>query len=133
MNFTMEQMALAKKAASPEELIALAAEKGITLGAEEAKTCFDKLHKEGALADEELDNVSGGGWLCGDGTPNPDEVSATYLRCDSKFCHFHFEQSVVLSKYFAPGDSCPCDKCGEGTLRPYAWRLKDGTVQNLPD
>jgi hypothetical protein len=61
MNFTTEQLTAAKTAQSPEELKTLAAENGITLTDEEAKCQFAALHAEGALADEELDSISGGG------------------------------------------------------------------------
>ena len=68
MNFTPEQLKKAKTAKSVEELIALAKENGLELTEEEAKKYFAELHKEGELADEELDNVSGG---CGDDPPQP--------------------------------------------------------------
>ena len=63
----------AKQAKTPEELIALAKENGIEMTDESAKAYFNKLHpKTGELADDELDNISGG---CGggyvDGRPHP--------------------------------------------------------------
>ena len=55
----------AKNAKTVEELVAVAKENGFELTAEEAKTYFAKLNaKEGELADDELDNVAGGG-KCG--------------------------------------------------------------------
>ncbi len=63
MKMSSELIEKAKQAKFPEELIALAKENGAELSAEEAKTYFDRLHKGGELADEELDNVAGG---CGD-------------------------------------------------------------------
>ena len=60
MNFTPEQITKAKAAKSAEELIALAKENGMELSEEEAAKYFAELNKEGELADEELDNVSGG-------------------------------------------------------------------------
>ena len=68
MNFTQEQLAKAKAAKSAEELIALAKENGMELSEEEAKKFFAELNKEGTLADDELDNVSGG---CGGGDEDP--------------------------------------------------------------
>jgi predicted ribosomally synthesized peptide with nif11-like leader len=51
----------AKKAASAEELIALAKEAGISMTEQKAADAFQKLHSaKGELADEELGNVSGG-------------------------------------------------------------------------
>ena len=60
MNFTPEQITKAKAAKSVEELLALAKENGLELTEEEAKNCFEQWHKEGELADEELNNVAGG-------------------------------------------------------------------------
>ncbi len=49
-----------KMAKSAQELIALAKESGTELTEESAKAYFDQIHKTGELADDELDNVSGG-------------------------------------------------------------------------
>lgn len=73
MNFTAEQIAKAKASKSAEELLAYAEEIGCKLTEEEAKYYFEQWHKEGELADEELDNVAGGtcygdGW---DGVERP--------------------------------------------------------------
>ena len=81
MNFTQEQIAKAKAAKSAEELIALAKENGLELTEEEAKNYFEQWHKEGEIADDELENVSGG---CGDDDSNEpsfksgDRVRVTY-------------------------------------------------------
>ena len=64
MNFTEEQLAKIKAAKTAEELIALAKAEGIEVTEEEIKAKFDAMHKEGELADDELDNVAGG---CGGG------------------------------------------------------------------
>ena len=63
MNLTSEQLTKAKAAKSVEELLALAKENGMELTEEEAAKHFAEWHKEGEIADEELDNVAGG---CGD-------------------------------------------------------------------
>ena len=63
MNFTNEQLAKAKQAKSADELLVLAKENGIALSEEEATKFFAELHKDGEIADDELENVSGG---CGD-------------------------------------------------------------------
>ena len=58
----------AKETKTVEELSALAKENGIDLTGEEAKSCFARLHpKDGALSDEELGNVAGGGCSANDG------------------------------------------------------------------
>ena len=54
-------MGEAKRVKSPEELLALAKEMNIELTAAEAEETFALLHKKGELADQELENVSGGG------------------------------------------------------------------------
>ena len=60
--FTPELIEKAKSAKTPEELMALAKENGVELTEESAKAYLDLLRpKTGELADEELDNVSGGG------------------------------------------------------------------------
>lgn len=61
MNFTNEQIEKAKAAKNVEELLALAKENGMELTEEDAAKYFDEWHKEGELADDELNNVSGGG------------------------------------------------------------------------
>ena len=66
MNFTAEQIKKAKAAKSKEELLAYSDEIGCKLTDEEAEYYFDQWHKEGELADNELDNVSGGS-QCVDG------------------------------------------------------------------
>ena len=59
--FTPELIEKAKSAKTPEELMALAKENGIEMTAEEAQKIFAQLHSQsGELADDELDNVSGG-------------------------------------------------------------------------
>ena len=60
MKLTQEQLTKAKAAKSVEELLALAKENGLELTEEEAKNYFEQWHKEGELADEELNNVAGG-------------------------------------------------------------------------
>ena len=66
MNFTNEQLTKAKQAKSAEELLTYANEIGYKLTEEEAAKYFAEWHKEGEIADEELDNVSGG---CGSSGP----------------------------------------------------------------
>ena len=59
-NITPELIAKAKAAKSAEELLALAKENGIEMTEEEAKTYFAQLGTSGAVADDDLDAVSGG-------------------------------------------------------------------------
>ena len=65
--FTPELIEKAKSAKSPEELFALAKENGVELTEESAKAYFEQLNpKTGELADDELNNVAGGGCLSDD-------------------------------------------------------------------
>ena len=58
----------AKKAENPEELARIAKANGMELTDEEAKAYLAQLHPESTeLADEELDNVAGGGCYAKDG------------------------------------------------------------------
>ncbi|MCL1893254.1 MAG: Nif11-like leader peptide family RiPP precursor [Holophagaceae bacterium] len=59
-NFTPEQLEAAKAAKSPEELVTMAKDAGVEITLEQAKT-FVASQKQGELADEELENVAGGG------------------------------------------------------------------------
>lgn len=72
MKFTPEQLTKAKQAKSAEELLALAKENGIELTEDEAKKYFEQWHKEGEIADEELDNVAGGSQCVGGKTYSSD-------------------------------------------------------------
>ncbi len=58
---THELLEKAKQAKSAEELIALAKENGVEIPEDKAKALFEKLSS--ALSDEELDGVSGGGFM----------------------------------------------------------------------
>jgi len=59
---THEELILkAKTAKNANELLALAKENDIEMTEESAKAYFEQLHKTGELADDELDNVAGGG------------------------------------------------------------------------
>jgi len=64
MNLNDELIAKAKEAKTPEELMSLAKENGMEMTEESAKAYFEQLNsKTGELADEELNNVAGGGCL----------------------------------------------------------------------
>ena len=61
MELNKELLEKAKSAETAEELRKLAKAEGVELTAEDAEKAFARLYKSGVLADEELDNVSGGG------------------------------------------------------------------------
>ena len=60
-NMNPELIAKAKAAKTAEELIELAKDNNVELTEEEAKTYFEQLNANGAVADDELDAVAGGG------------------------------------------------------------------------
>ena len=60
MEFTIEMIAKARRAADPEELLAMAKEEGIALTAEEAEQYFAFLQTGGDLSEMELAMVAGG-------------------------------------------------------------------------
>lgn len=67
-NYNEEVLAKAKQAKSVEELLTLAKESGVEMTAEQAQDIFAQLNqKSGELADDELDNVAGGGCHNGEG------------------------------------------------------------------
>lgn len=68
MENNKELFAKAKAAETPEALLTLAKENGVELTEESAKAYFEIIHpKAGEIADEELDNVAGGGCHTKDG------------------------------------------------------------------
>ena len=94
-NLTPEIIEKAKAAASADELIAIAKENGLEITSEEAKTFFEQLNANGAVADEELDLVAGGcggedtyeeGEMVDFKTPCPDCkcILAFYSKADSQ-------------------------------------------------
>ncbi len=83
-NFTPEQIEKAKAAKSPEELLSLAEENGVQLGAEQARVYFEKLNGRGEMSDDELTDVSGG--HCGPPLP-PNTVSSSH-SCDKWVCKY---------------------------------------------
>ena len=73
MNISKELLEKAKTAKTAEELAEMAKAEGVETTAEQAEKAFENLHKSGELADEELDNVSGG---CGNPSPMGEVKSA---------------------------------------------------------
>ena len=76
----------AKKAETPEELARIAKANGMELTYEEAKAYFAQLHPEATeLADDELDDVAGGGCQANDeGRLELNKDLTTHRRDDSK-------------------------------------------------
>ena len=80
-NFTPELIAKAKSTKSAEELRTLAEENNVELTEEEARTYFEQLNANGAVSDDELDSVAGGGFL-GLSCPSDEEEDVTYQDGD---------------------------------------------------
>lgn len=91
-----ELVAKAKKAKTPEELMALAKENNIEMTEETAKTFFEQLKpKTGELTDDELDNVAGGACYSDDG----------YLKTTIGYRCKYYEE------FYASGVNGTCCKC----------------------
>ena len=88
-NFPPEFIAKARTANSAEELLALAKANGVELTEEEANTYFAQLNTNGAVSDDALDLVAGGGGCPDDGeedTAEEQDDTDSYLcpECKSK-------------------------------------------------
>ena len=77
-----EMILKAKQAKSAEELLALAKENGIEITEKEAVAYFEQLNRNGELADDELDNVAGGGCHATDNRL----IVTTHNKCDLWTC-----------------------------------------------
>jgi len=99
MELTKELLAKAKETQTAEELLALAKENGMELTQEEAEKYYAKLHQTGELADEELDNVAGGG-------------CSSKLECPE--CH---NTDLI---YCSGSGSFSCPRCGKITTLGWA-------------
>ena len=85
----------ARKAKNIEELHALAKENGIELTEESVKAYYDKMHRTGELADEELDNVAGGQCKNGDKYVVIATTTCEQWKCPD--CGGHCYDSIFVS------------------------------------
>lgn len=119
MDFSKEQLRKISEAKSVEELVALAKAEGIEVSEEEIKEKYNKIHKEGILSDEELDNVAGGS-LCG----RPDRVDivsygggqAICPSCGGTVTRWKDQVGVGEDAYELHG----CSVCGRTFRRYYS-------------
>ena len=82
-----ELLGQARAAKSADEIAALAREQGIDMTDAEAEAIYATLHEtEGEIADEELDNVAGGGG-CGQAPNEPCGCGTPYHRVGSQWYH----------------------------------------------
>lgn len=101
-NITQEEIEMARKAKSKEELISYAKEEGYELSDEEANRIFEYLHKQGELDENELSDVTGG-WCKNGGSTPKYAVNQTVYVCDrSMICKAHVTYvSPTKKKYGA--------------------------------
>lgn len=126
MEFTKEQLAKAKAAKSAEELLALAEENGIELTEEQANEKFAILHNQGELADNELDNVSGGS-SCVNGRHYSDDPPYYLITTAGNWCDNFKEREQSSWRGMA------CERCiyRLGTIPMYCkYRTKDNDPYN---
>jgi rubrerythrin len=107
-NFTPELIREAKTAKSAEDLLSLAKENNVEMTEEEAKTYFEQLNANGAVSDDELGAVAGGGFL-GLSCPSEDEAEEKVVKkgTNARTCP-HCGATI----YVRPGPY-PCPKCGK--------------------
>ena len=107
-NYTSKLVAKAKAAKSADELFELAKANNVELTEEEAKTYFEQLNANGAVSDDELGAVAGGGSL-GLSCPSEDEAEGKVVNggTNARTCP-HCRATILVR----PGPySCP--KCGK--------------------
>lgn len=124
-NFSEELIEKAKTAKSIEELTAIAKESGIELTEDQAQVYFTRLNSpSGELADEELDNVAGGGSCgsfpglnkCYDGWRCLSCGSYTWYEGEAKYeadrcsCCRRLVSCMNCTNYIAVTDSCLINK-----------------------
>ena len=90
-----ELISKAKAAKSAQELFYLAKENGIEMTEESAEAYYDKMHQTGELADEELDNVSGGQCKNGDKYVVIATMTCEQWKCPD--CGGHLYDSIFVS------------------------------------
>ena len=97
-NFTPELIAKAKATKSAQELLTLAKANNVELTEDEAKTYFEQLNANGAVSDDELELVAGGG-LFGISCSNDEDEDDTYQDGD------------VVKFFDGTTCSCGCSTC----------------------
>ena len=106
-NLTTELIAKAKTAKSAEELLALAKDNNVELTEEEAKTYFEQLNANGAVSDDELGAVAGGGSL-GLSCPGEDEAEEEVVNSVNTTTCPRCRATILIR----PG-AYLCPKCGQ--------------------
>ena len=120
MEMNKELLAKAKNAKTVEELAKIAKENNFELNEESAKAYFELLHPQtGELADEELDNVSGGGCYKGD------RLVVTVGHCCAGFTCKKCGTECIVAFNVASCPTCGqlglCDRCTYCTYEKGLW------------
>ncbi len=106
MEMNKELISKAKTAKTPEELLCLAKENGEEMTEEGAKAYFELLHpKTGEIADDELENVSGGNCY-----NSGRLVVTTQFYCWDWQCKSGCEKDIVETSAFP--HHAVCKNCG---------------------
>ncbi len=101
MNLTSEIMEKAKQAKSADALLTIAKENGMEMTEEEAKAYFAQLHPaSGKIADDELENVAGGGCHAKDGRL----VVTEGYRCEGWEMNYNKISKESMELYKLMGD-----------------------------
>ena len=105
IEITTELIEKARAAKSADEIAAIADEQGVEMSGEETASIYASLHEaEGEIADDELDNVAGGG--CGEPPPRrPCSCGEQYHRAGSQVYHGDPNNRQLTQYYY-------CTKCG---------------------
>ena len=127
-----EILAKAKAAGSPEELLKLAHENGMSYFIEEnANAYFNVLHQSGEIADEELENAAGGcrkaghrvvsrGNVCGLGRSVAINGFYAFTEWKCKTCKEMPGAGLSFDDWYNVHRSCSCNR---GILDPVAFTL----------
>ena len=100
-NLTPELIAKAKAAKSAEELFALAKENNVEMTEEQAKIYFEQLSANGAVSDDELDAVAGGG-LLGISCPGDSEYENNPVDYRCPYCNSKIDYRGQVGKFICP-------------------------------
>ena len=127
-NFTPELVEKGKSVKSADALLELAKANGVELTADEAATYFAQLSAKGAVSDDDLDGVAGGGILgCPeDDTPKFKNGSKVRLTGGGKCSQCGCTEGIYHSGYAAGvGTVVKCVNCGNTIIAGYV----DGSLE----
>ena len=86
-----------RNAKSPEDMLTIAKENGIELTEDNAKYYFETYFSSGALSDDELENVSGGGCKDNEAKPITPEYQKPCFVCVDCYASYNNKQTHYCS------------------------------------